>query len=184
MTLWYFRGFVINYPCFWTPNVSLHTFSNCRLYFLYYNEMIPVLCSFYYCYPCTFSSIHLLLLLLLYIQFTLELNIIIQLYIIYQTVPLLLVLLCCDYIKRRKDKKRGREKNLSLATLLLPFLSLHSKMYNWTKMQLLCESYYCTSCYIHQDLKFYFSFTQFFRIIWDIPYILLEKLTIYPSTMF
>ena len=46
MTLWYFRGFVINYPCFRTPNVSLHTFSNCRLYFLYYNEMIFLFFSF------------------------------------------------------------------------------------------------------------------------------------------
>jgi hypothetical protein len=143
--------FVINYSYFQTPkNVSLQTFSNCRFYFL-------CIITWFFCLlllcACTFSSIHLLLLLLLYIQFTLELNIIIQLYIIYQTDPLLLVLLCCDYIKRRKDKKRGREKNLSLATLLLPFLSLHSKMYNWTKMQLLCESY-CTSCYNDKSLKF------------------------------
>ena len=41
------------------------------------------------------------------------------------------------YKGEEKIRKEGEKRTFSLATLLLPFLSLHSKMYNWTKMQLL-----------------------------------------------
>ena len=112
--LWRIVVFVINYKCFETlkyviakyfKTVSFLIFCFLLGIIMWYFSLLSTTVS--QSSSCTFSSIHLLLLLLLYLQFTLELNIIIQLYIIYQTDPLLLSYYIVLYsIICYKEKKR------------------------------------------------------------------------------